>query len=169
MSHAFDTIKQFSKMLRNLDLWLDKGVAYAATRPFDPNVLVLARLAPDQFSLDRQVQSACDAAKFAAVYLTGKQAPAHPDVEKTIPELQARIAAVRGCLEGFTEADFAGADERKVAPPWMHGKWLRGDDYLEGVACANFYFHVTTAYSILRHCGVPLGKTDFIGPLPVHE
>jgi uncharacterized protein len=169
MSHAFDTIKQFSKMLRNLDRWLDKAVEYAAAKPFDPNVLVSARLAPDQFSLDRQVQSACDAAKFAAVYLTGKKAPAHPDIEKTIPELKARIAAVLDCLDGFKEADFSGADERKVAPPWLHGKWLRGDQYLAEGSSPNFYFHITTAYSILRHNGVPLGKIDFIGPLPLHE
>jgi uncharacterized protein len=169
MSRAFDTIKQFSKMLRNLDRWLDKAVEHATAKPFDPNVLVHARLAPDQFSLDRQVQSACDAAKFAAVYLTGKQAPPHPDTEKTVAELKARIAAVLDTLDGFQEADFADADERKVSPPWLHGKWLRGDHYLLEVATANFYFHVTTAYSILRHNGVPLGKMDFIGPISVQQ
>src|SRR5262249_888652 len=130
MSHTFETIQQMSKMLRNLDQWIDKAVAYAPTKPFEADVLVTARLAPDQYPCPRKVQSACDSAQFAAAYLSGKEAPAHPDVEKTLPELKQRIATALAYLASFREADFAGAEERKVAPKWMQGKWLRGEHYL---------------------------------------
>jgi hypothetical protein len=169
MSHTFDTIVQFSKMLRNLDQWIDKAIAHGKAKPFEPDVLVAARLAPDQFSFGRQVQAACDQAKFAAAYLSGKEAPSHPDVEKTLPELKQRIATVVAHLETYQAADFAGADERKVAPRWMAPKWLRGEHYLTQLAVPNFYFHVTTAYALLRHNGVVLGKQDFLGALPVRD
>ena len=136
---------------------------------FDPSVLVSARLAPNQYPFQRQVQSACDGAKFSAAYLAGKEAPAHPDTETTIAELRQRIATVLGYLETFKEADFEGAAERKVSPKWMGGKWLRGDHYLAQLGLPNFYFHVTPAYSILRHNGVDLGKTDFIGSIPMRD
>jgi hypothetical protein len=167
--NAFATISQFAKMLTNLDAWLQKGVDYAKTKSFEPDVLANARLAPDQYALVRQVQSACDSAKFAAAYLSGKEAPAHPDNEKTIGELRARIQACLAFLETVKEADFAGAESRRVAPRWLEGKWVRGDDYLTQVAAPNFYFHVTTAYAILRHNGVNLGKMDYIGGFPTHE
>lgn len=163
--NSFDFVPQFSKMLQNLDRWLDKAVEHATAKKFDVETLVHARLAPDQYSLDRQIQSACDAAKFCAAYLTGKDAPAHPDTEKTIGELRARIQACRAFLETMKPADFAGAESRKVAPKWMQGKWLSGEHYLVQMALPNFYFHVTTAYEILRHNGVDVGKKDFIGPV----
>lgn len=167
--HAFQMISEFGKMLRNLDSWLEKTSEYAKTKSFDPNVLVQARLAPDQYSLDKQVQSACDAAKFSAAYLSTKEAPKHPDTEKTFEELRARIAKCLGFLESIKEGDYAGAEERRVAPPWLQGKWLTGADYLLQAGAPNFFFHVTTAYSILRHNGVPLGKMDFIGHLPLKD
>lgn len=163
------SIQELGKMLRNLDTWLGKAVEHARSKSFEADVLVRARLAPDQYSLDRQVQSACDAAKVAAAYLSGKEPPKHPDTEKTVDELRKRIATCVGYLETFKETDFAGAADRKVAPPWLHGKWLRGEDYLQQVAIPNCLFHVTTAYSILRHNGVPLGKGDYIGSLPLHD
>jgi uncharacterized protein len=169
MSQAFDSVQQFSKMLRNLDQWIDKAVAHAKAKSFDPDVLAGARLAPDQYPFQSQVQSACDAAKFAAVYLAAKPAPAQPDTETTMTQLKQRLATVIGILETYTEEDFAGAGERKVAPPWMRGKWVRGDHYLAQVALPNFYFHITTAYAILRHNGVDLGKMDFIGPIPMRD
>jgi hypothetical protein len=167
--NAYDFIAEFGKMLNGLDRWLDKATAHAKQKSFDVNVLADARLAPDQFPLTRQVQSACDAAKFAAAYLSGKQAPSHPDTEKTVEELRARIKTCLSFLETVTTADLEGAEERKVAPPWLHGKWLRGDQYLVQLAVPNFLFHVTTAYSILRHNGVDLGKMDFIGELPIRD
>ncbi len=165
MSNAFETIRQFDKMLQNLDGWIGKAATHAEARKFDVDTLVQARLAPDQYNLARQVQAGCDSAKFAAAYLTGKAAPPHPDTETTIPELRARIAACRGFLDSLSEADFAGAEDRRVSPPWLHGKWLTASDYLRETAVPNFYFHVVTAYSILRHNGVDVGKMDFIGSM----
>jgi uncharacterized protein len=162
--NIIDFVPQYSKMLKHLEHWLDKAAAHAAARKFDVDTLVQARLAPDMYSLDRQIQAACDTAKFSAAYLSGREAPAHADTEKTIAELRARIQSCRAFLETVT--DVAGAEERKVAPKFMQGKWVRGDHFLVQMSLPNFYFHVTTAYAILRHNGVDLGKMDFIGNLP---
>jgi len=164
-----DNISQFAKALRNMERWLDKATAHAEAKKYDVNNLINARLAPDQYAFVRQVQAACDTAKFAAAYLAGKQAPAHPDTEKTMAELRQRIATCVGYLEGFKAEDFVGAAERKVSPAWMAPKWLTGEHYMNQLATPNFYFHMTTAYSILRNAGVDVGKTDFIGNLPVKE
>ena len=164
------SVPQFSKMLLNLDRWLEAGVAYAKAKKFDPDQLVAQRLAPDMFTLAKQVQSACDAAKYACAYLTGKQAPSHPDTEKTIEELRTRIRTVIAHLETYKREDFAGAEDRKVSPPWLGGKWLTATDYLFQASLPNFYFHVTTAYDILRNSGIDtLGKSVFIGQLPVRD
>jgi hypothetical protein len=160
---TFETITQFSKMLKNLDEWLQKGMEYAKAKSFEPDVLAQSRLAPDQYALTQQVQSACDQAKYAAAYLSGQKAPSHPDTEKTISELRARIQKCTEYLATFKAADFNGAEERRVAPPWMEGNSVRGDQYTTRIAVPNFYFHVTTAYAILRHNGVDLGKRDFVG------
>jgi len=160
---TFETIAQFARMLKNLDQWLQMGAAYAEKKGFDPEVFTQARLAPDQYPLTRQVQSACDAAKYAAAYLSGQKAPSHPDTEKTMAELRARIRTCVSYLDSVPANAFAGAEERRVAPPWMGGNSVRGDQYLTRLAVPNFYFHVTTAYDILRHNGVDLGKRDFIG------
>ncbi len=168
MNHN-DAIQLFAKTLRNLEQWMDKAGAHAKARSFEVDVLAQARLAPDQFSFAQQVQSACDQAKFAAAYLGAKQAPAHPDTEKTFAELRQRIEKCLGFLATVQEKDFSGAEERKVAPPWLGGKWLRGDDYLVHVALPNFFFHATMAYAILRHNGVDLGKMDFVGGLPTRD
>jgi hypothetical protein len=164
-----ETITQFAKMLRNLDRWLEAGSTFAEKKKFAPDVLAQSRLAPDQYELIRQVQSACDAAKYAAAYLSGQTAPSHPDTEKTLSELRGRIRTCIQYLESVKPSEYAGAADRRVAPPWLSGKWFRGADYLAQVAVPNFYFHVTTAYAILRHNGVDLGKMDFIGSMPVHD
>ena len=163
------TIPQCVKMLRNIDNWLAAATKHADTKKFDVNTLIHARLAPDQFAFVRQVQTACDNAKFIAGRLTGKDWPAHPDTETTIEQLRARITSVIGYLESFKADDFNGAEERKISLPWMEGKWMRGDEYVAQFALANFYFHVTTAYAILRHNGVDLGKRDFIGGVPMRS
>jgi uncharacterized protein len=163
------TIAQFAKMLRNLDRWLEMASAYAERKKFEPDVLAQARLAPDQYELTRQIQSACDAAKYAAAYLSGGTAPSHPDTEKTIAELRARIRTCVAYLESVPAERYAGAAERRVSPPWLQGKWFRGGDYFMQVAIPNFYFHVVTAYAILRHNGVELGKMDYVGGLPVQD
>src|SRR4051794_6847584 len=106
------TVPQFQKMLGNLLKILNKAEQYAQTKKFDPEVLLNARLAPDQFNFIRQIQIACDTAKLGASRLTGKDAPVHDDKEKTLPELRSRIEAVIGYLGSFSAADFKGAEER---------------------------------------------------------
>ena len=162
MTHE-DAIRLFAKMLRNLEQWMDKATAHAQAKKFDVDVLAQARLAPDMFSFVQQVQAGCDQAKYAAAYLGGKQAPSHPDTEQTFAELRQRIQKCLSFLEAVQAKDLAGAEERKVSPPWLGGRWLRGDDYLVHIALPNFFFHATTAYAILRHNGVDLGKMDYIG------
>jgi hypothetical protein len=159
------SVPQLKKMLGNLDQWLETAVTHAKAKSFDPNVLAAARLAPDQYPLVRQVQSACDIAKFAAARLTGKEPPKHPDTEQTIDELRARIAACVSYLDTFTAADFEGAAKRVVPLSFMPGKGCIGTDYFNEMAVPNFYFHLTTAYAILRHNGVPLGKMNYIGSI----
>ena len=160
------TVPVFSKFLRNLDRWFDKAIAHAEAKKFDPEVLVSARLAPDQYALAAQVQTACDAAKYCVAKLGGKDAPSNPDTEKTIPELRARIRSCLGYLETFKREDFDGAEERVVSHTWMQGKTMRGGDYLDHYALPNFHFHLTIAYEIFRHNGVALGILDYVGDLP---
>lgn len=164
-----DALQLFTKTLDNLEKWMDKAEANAKERSFDVDVLAGARLAPDQFAFVQQVQSACDQAKYAAAYLGGKPAPSHPDTEKTFAELRERIRKCTAFVATVQEKDLAGAAERKVAPPWLQGRWLTGGDYLTHVAVPNFFFHATMAYAILRHNGVSLGKMDYIGSLPTRE
>lgn len=158
-----DVIAEFDTMLANLDKWLETATSHAQGKGYEPDVLAQARLAPDQYALVQQVQSACDSAKFAAAYMSGTPAPSHPDTEQTMAELRARVRTCRAYLAGFTPADFAEGEQRAVSPAWMQGNSVRGDRYMHRVGIPNFYFHVTTAYAILRHNGVPLGKQDFIG------
>ena len=157
------TMDQLAKTLEGLDHCIEKAVAFAETKKFAPEVLLTLRLAPDMYNLTRQIQAACDAAKFAAARASGKEAPKHPDGDATIPELRQRIAAVVAYLKGFEEKDFAGAETRKVPLGFMPGKGLLADHYLTQMAVPNFYFHVVTAYDILRHNGVEIGKRDFLG------
>ena len=166
---AYQNVQQFAKMLRNLDSWIETAVTHATKKGFDPEVFVTSRLAPDQYPLVKQVQSSCDSAKFAAAYLSGQKAPAHPDTETTVAQARERIASCLRFLESVPADDYAGADDRKVAPPWLQGKWMKGSDYLTQTAIPNFYFHVTTAYAILRHNGVDLGKLAYIGSMPLQD
>lgn len=161
------TVTQYQKMLGNLSHFLDKAAAHAEAKKFDISVLLNSRLAPDQFNLIRQVQIACDTAKFGAARLCGKEAPSHADTETTLTELQARIKKVQDYLGGFTPADFSGAEERHVSQPRWEGKYLTGLEFAIQHSLPNLYFHITTAYSILRHNGVDLGKKDFLGNMPL--
>jgi uncharacterized protein len=156
------TVPVFTTYLHAMERWLDKATAYAQQKNFDPEVLVQARLAPDQFPLLRQMTAACDTAKWAAAKLAGQQGPAHPDTETTLAELRTRLKTVIEYLGTFKPEDFAGAEERLCQHAWMQGKSVRGSDYVKEYALPNFLFHATTAYQILRHNGVALGKMDFI-------
>jgi hypothetical protein len=163
------TVPQFDKALQNLDRWIEKTQEFAKAKKFDANDLLVARLAPDQFPLVKQIQSVCDQAKFVCARVAAKEAPSHPDNEKTWDELRTRIRSVREYLTGFKPADFEGAETRIIALPWMPGKVLTGQDYVVEFSIWNFSFHLVTAYAILRHNGVDLGKMDFLGSLPFRD
>jgi uncharacterized protein len=163
------SVTQMSKLLRNLEGWLDKAEAHAKLKGFEVDVLATARLVPDQYPLVRQVQAACDNAKFAAARLAGITAPSHPDTETTIAELRQRIHATLSFLETITPEQLGGAAEREVMLPFLPGKAIKGEHYLVDVALPNFYFHATTAYAILRHNGVDVGKLDFIGRIRAYD
>ena len=156
---------QFQKTLTQLSTWLDAAERYATERKFDANILVHARLAPDQFALARQVQIACDTAKLGASRLTGKTAPTHADDEATLADLRARVASVLEYLRSFTSADFDGAASRVITQPRWEGKVMSGNDYFLEHVVPNFFFHATHVYALLRHNGVPVGKKDFLGAL----
>jgi hypothetical protein len=160
-----EAFAQMKKLLGQLDKWLDTAVAHAKSRSFDPNLFLGFRLAPDQFAFARQVQVACDTAKLAASRLTGKDAQTQADTEQTIDELKARIAAVIGYLDGMTAKDFEGAAARTISMPRWEGKVMTGADYFLEHAQPNFFFHLSHAYAILRHNGVPLGKRDYLGAI----
>lgn len=162
-------IPQFSKVLRNLSAILDKAAQCAESKKFDSAVLLNARLAPDQFALTKQIQIVCDTAKNGVARLTGKEAPVHDDSEQTVSELKARIDATLAFLATLTANDFVGAEERRVTQPRWAGKSLSGQEFALQHMVPNFYFHVTTAYSILRHNGVDVGKKDYLGALPYRE
>lgn len=160
------TIPQFTKMLTNLNKIIDKAALNAESRKFDVEVLFNSRLAPDQFNFIRQIQIACDTAKLCASRLSGKEAPVQEDNEKTLVEVKARIESVITYLGTFKKEDFNGAEERKISQPRWEGKYLTGEEYALQHALPNIYFHITTAYSILRHNGVDIGKKDYLGEMP---
>jgi len=155
---------RFANALRNLSAILDKARAHAEARKIDPLVLTACRLYPDMLPLTRQVQIACDTAKGAVARLAGVEAPRHEDTENTFDELKARVEKTLTFIEGFKPAQLDGSEtkqiELKLGPREV--KW-QGMQYLLGFALPNFYFHVATAYGILRHNGVELGKRDYIG------
>lgn len=158
-------INELKKLLAGVDGWLDKAVAYATAKKFDPNTLLTARLAADMFPLVRQIQAACDQAKYAAARVAGKEVPSHPDTEQSIDELRKRIASVVAFLGTFQAADFEGTDDRAVTTPRWEGKSMTATNYLVEHAMPNFFFHVMATYAILRHNGVEVGKRDFLGAM----
>ncbi len=160
------TVPQFTKMLQNLNKIIDKSVAHAEAKKFDFDILLNSRLAPDQFNFIRQVQIACDTAKLGVARLCGKEAPVWEDQEKTLSEVKARIEKTIDYLKGFTAKDFDGAESRTISQPRWEGKYLTGTEFAIQHALPNLYFHITTAYSILRHNGVDVGKKDYLGEMP---
>jgi len=155
---------RFAHTLRNLAAILDKAQAYVDARKIDAAALTAFRLYPDMFPLTRQVQIACDTAKGAVARLAGLEVPRHEDTEQTIAELKARIAKTLDFIESVKPQSIDGSDEREVLIK-QRGQDVKysGLQYLLAVAQPNFYFHVVTAYDILRHNGVELGKRDFLG------
>jgi uncharacterized protein len=147
---------------------LDKAEAHAQTRKFDPTNYLSIRLAPDMLPLTRQIQTFCDHAKNASFRLAGVQAPRIEDNETTFAELRARIEATLGHLKAIdAKAVDAGADREVVIPVGPNTRLKsQGANYLMHFALPNFYFHLTTAYDILRSAGVEIGKRDFLGAVP---
>jgi len=143
---------------------LDKAAAHCAAKKIDPAALLTMRLYPDMFTFTRQVQLACDFAKNTIGRLTGEP-PKFPDEEKSFDELKARIARTVDYVKGFSSADIDATIDKDVTFPIgpQLTMTLKGKDYLVGFALPNFYFHATTAYDILRHAGIELGKRDFLG------
>jgi hypothetical protein len=164
-------VSQFTKMLGNLQAILDETAKYADEKKFDVEDLLQFRLAPDQFNLMRQLQLACDTAKSGAAKLTDteKSAPEHVDSEKTLSEIKVRIESVTSYLDGFSPEDFADSVEQRITQPRWKGKTLSGQEYLIQHVVPNFYFHITTAYAILRHNGVNIGKRSYLGAMPYRE
>ena len=153
----------FVRLLNNLSSMLAKAEQQAKAKGYDPSVLLNARLAPDMFALTRQVQIATDHAKGSVARLAGHQPEAIEDTETTFAELQARIKKVIGIVEGYKAEQLDGSETREITIkiPNMELKFS-GLDYINQWAMPNFYFHLTTAYSILRHNGIELGKKDFL-------
>ena len=158
------SVPVFSERLRALALVLTKAEANAAERKIDLQVFLVARLAPDMLNLIQQVQMATDFAKGASSRIAGREVPRYEDNEASFAELHARITKTRDYLATFKPAEFEGAEERTVTLK-VGGKdvEIKGQKYLLDVALQNFYFHITTAYDILRHNGVPLSKGNFLG------
>jgi len=158
------SVPVFIRVMNNLKVVLDKGAAHAAANKIDPTVLLNSRLFPDMFPLVRQVQIASDNAKGGGARLAGMTPPKYEDNETTFPELNARIEKTVAFLQTLTPVQIDGSEERTINLT-LGKKTLtfQGQAYLFGLVLPNLYFHVTTAYAILRHCGVPLGKEDFLG------
>ncbi|HEY5898650.1 MAG TPA: DUF1993 domain-containing protein [Burkholderiales bacterium] len=155
---------RFANMLRNLSALIDKAEAHCAAKKIDPLALTTYRLYPDMFPFTRQVQIACDTAKGAVARLAGAEIPKHEDTEQTFAELKARIAKTIEFVESVPAAKIDGSEEKEVVLAMRSGeRRFKGMQYLLGHAYPNFYFHVTTAYNILRHNGVEVGKGDYIG------
>ena len=161
---------QMTTQLQALDGWLEKAKLYAESKSFDPAVLLQARLAPDMYTLSRQIQAACDGVKFLAARTAAKEPPKHPDSDEfTLDELRARIRSVVEYASSFSAKDFEGADQRIVPLGFMPGKGLAAADFVREMNVPNTNFHLCMAYAILRHNGVALGKQDFISKLSLRD
>jgi hypothetical protein len=154
----------FVRMLGNLVTWLDKAEAHATAKKFEPAVFLAARLTPDMLPLPEQIQIACDAAKFCVARLAGVEAPAFADDEKTLGELRQRVMKTIDYVQSVPAEKVNGSDLREISVPRRAGALtMTGETYLKHFALPNFFFHVTTTYALLRHNGVELGKTDYLG------
>ena len=148
---------------------LDKALAFQAAKKLDPSTLPQFRLAPDMFTLARQVQVACDQAKNGSARLAGVEPPKFDDNEKTLEDLKARIAKTVAYVKSLDKAKIDAAADREITFPLgpVNKGAMKGDDYLTHFMLPNFYFHCTAAYSVLRHAGVEVGKRDFLGAIPM--
>jgi len=159
------SVPVFQQMLAALAEVLRKGEAHAQAREFDPAVLLQARLAPDMFPLLRQVQIACDFARSVPARLAGIDVPAYAEGEPTFADLHARIGSTLDFLSTLQPEQFDGSEQREILlrPGTPKQRALAGQAYLLAYGLPQFFFHVTTAYALLRHNGVPIGKRDYMG------
>ncbi len=158
------SVPVFRQMLNSLTAILDKAEAHAAARKIDPAALLQARLYPDMFPLTRQVQIAADFAKGACARLAGVEVPRYEDTEQSFAELRQRIAKTLAFIEDLPRDAIANSEERDITLTVAGNPMeFNGQAYLLHWGLSNFYFHATTAYAILRHNGIELGKRDFIG------
>jgi uncharacterized protein len=155
--------------LNALSAVLDKAEAFAAAKKIDSSVLLQSRLSPDMLALVRQVQIATDQAKNGSSRLAGVEAPRYEDQETTIEQLKARIAKTVAYVKTLDRKQIDAAADREITFPLgpTNKGHMKGDDYLNHFMLPNFYFHLTAAYAILRHCGVEIGKQDFLGAIPI--
>jgi hypothetical protein len=167
MSNA--SIPAFQIGLDALSAVLDKAAAHAAAKKIEPSVLLQSRLSPDMFALVRQVQIASDQAKNGSSRLAGVEAPRFEDNETTIDQLKERIAKTLAYLKTLDTKQIDGSAGREITFPLgpTNKGHMNGADYLNHFVLPNFYFHMTAAYAILRHCGVDIGKRDFLGAIPM--
>jgi len=159
----------FEICLNALSGVLDKAEAHAAAKKIDPSILLNSRLAPDMFALVRQVQVTTDQAKNGTARLAGAEPPRYEDNETTIEQLKARIAKTVAYLKTLDPKQIDAAADREITFPLgpTNKGHMKGSDYINHFVLPNFYFHLTAAYAILRHCGVEIGKRDFLGAIPM--
>lgn len=158
------SVPRFVNILGNLSAILDKAQAHAEARKLDDTVLTSFRLYPDMLPMTKQVQIACDAAKGVVARLAGVEIPVHEDNEKTLADLKARIEKTVAFLQGLAAAQIDGTEEKEIVIRRGDKETrYKGMQFLLDRAVPNFYFHVTTAYNILRHNGVEIGKRDYLG------
>jgi len=155
----------FARMLGNMLNWLDAARAHAEARKFPADNYLTLRLAPDMLPFTKQIQIASDAAKGCVARLAGQPVPSYEDNEATLEELAERIRKTRDFVLSVPAEAFEGSETREITIPRRSGDPLKFDglSYLRNFALPNFYFHATTTYALLRHAGVPLGKTDYLG------
>jgi uncharacterized protein len=160
------SVPTFTRMLGNLLVWLDKAEAHAQAKKFEPSVYLTSRLAPDMLNFTKQIQLASDACKFGIARLAGVDAPKFEDNETNFAELRERVRKTLDFVQSVPASQIDGTEEKDVVLPRRDGPiTIKGEFYLKAFVLPNFYFHVTTAYALLRHNGVDLGKRDFLGPL----
>ncbi len=160
------SVPVFTRMLGHLAAWLDKAEAHAQAKKFDTSVYLAARLAPDMLPFTKQIQIACDAAKFGVARLAGVEAPKFEDNETSFADLRERIRKTLAFVESVPASAIDGTEDKDITVPRRDGSIvMKGEFYLKHYVQPNFYFHVTTAYALLRHNGVELGKGDFLGAL----
>lgn len=168
--NLFDiSIPQMTRIVGQARLWLDKARAHAEHKKFDPQVLLAARLAPDQWHLARQLQVVALAPLRLGAVLRGREAPNYQEVETTLPAVRGQLDAAHEQLLTLRPEEFDGAEERVIPLPFMPGKGMQAREFVVTFALPNFYFHATTAYAILRHNGVDLGKFDYLGELAIRD